>query len=84
MPSAGLVMLVIVFEQVGMGHLIGPGIAILFGVDRIIDMCRTSCNVTGDLMVATVVASREGDLLDEEEVERRLAKMRSAPIDENP
>ncbi|MCH7791121.1 MAG: dicarboxylate/amino acid:cation symporter [Planctomycetes bacterium] len=83
-PSAGLVMLVIVFEQVGMGHLIGPGIAILFGVDRIIDMCRTSCNVTGDLMVATVVASREGDLLDEEEVERRLAKMRSAPIDENP
>ena len=83
-PSAGLVMLVIVFEQVGMGHLIGAGIAILFGVDRIIDMCRTSCNVTGDLMVATVVASREGDLLDEDEVERRLEKMRSAPIDENP
>lgn len=83
-PSAGLVMLVIVFEQVGMGDLIGPGIAILFGVDRIIDMCRTACNVTGDLMVATVVASREGDLLSEDEVNAKLEAARNAPIDEHP
>ncbi len=83
-PSAGLVMLVIVFEQVGMGHLIGPGIAILFGVDRIIDMCRTSCNVTGDLMVATVVAAREGDLLSEDEARARFEALKNAPIDEHP
>ena len=35
------------------------GIAVILGVDRILDMCRTSVNVTGDCMVCTVVASAE-------------------------
>ena len=56
----------------------------MFGVDRIIDMCRTACNVTGDLMVATVVAAREGDLLSEDEVKARLEQAKNKPIDEHP
>ncbi|MCA9298173.1 MAG: dicarboxylate/amino acid:cation symporter [Phycisphaerales bacterium] len=79
-PSAGLIMLVIVLEQLKMGPQIAPGIAILFGVDRLLDMCRTTCNVTGDCMVATVVASSEGELLTEEDVAKRAAH----PIDEWP
>ena len=38
------------------------GIALIFGVDRILDMCRTATNVTGDAAVATVVAASEGQL----------------------
>jgi Na+/H+-dicarboxylate symporter len=38
------------------------GIALILGVDRILDMCRTVTNVTGDATVATVVASSEGQL----------------------
>ncbi|MDE0470354.1 MAG: cation:dicarboxylase symporter family transporter, partial [Ekhidna sp.] len=37
-------------------------IAIIFPVDRILDMCRTVVNVTGDATVATLVASTEGEL----------------------
>ncbi len=80
-PSAGLIMLVIVLEQVDMGEYIAPGIAILFGVDRLLDMCRTSCNVTGDCMVAAVVASSENELLTEEEVRERREK---ETFDEHP
>jgi DAACS family dicarboxylate/amino acid:cation (Na+ or H+) symporter len=36
------------------------GIAIVLGVDRILDMCRTVLNVTGDMVTATVVARAEG------------------------
>jgi len=65
-PGVGIVMLVIVLEAVGIPL---GGIAVILGVDRILDMCRTSCNVTGDCMVATVVAHTEGALLPEGEVE---------------
>ena len=58
-PSAGIVMLVIVLEAVGVPP---AGIALIFGVDRILDMCRTATNVTGDAAVATVVAASEGQL----------------------
>ena len=58
-PSAGIVMLVIVLEAVGVPS---AGIALIFGVDRILDMCRTATNVTGDAAVATVVAASEGQL----------------------
>lgn len=58
-PSAGIVMLVIVLESVGLPV---EGIALILGVDRILDMCRTSCNVTGDCMVAAVIGSTEGGL----------------------
>lgn len=58
-PGAGIVMLVIVLNSVGIP---AEGIALIFGVDRILDMCRTVVNVTGDAAVAVVVASSENEL----------------------
>jgi len=58
-PSAGLVMLIIVLESVGLNP---AWIAIVFPVDRILDMCRTVVNVTGDATVATIIAGTEGEL----------------------
>ena len=58
-PSAGLVMLIIVLESVGRNP---AWIAIIFPVDRILDMCRTVVNVTGDATVSTIIASTEGEL----------------------
>ncbi|TRZ45293.1 dicarboxylate/amino acid:cation symporter [Robertkochia solimangrovi] len=56
-PSAGLVMLIIVLQSVGLN----PGwIAIILPVDRILDMCRTVVNVTGDATVSSVIAKSEG------------------------
>ncbi len=84
-PSAGLIMLVIVLQQLGFDQAVmAGGIAILFGVDRILDMARTVCNITGDSMVATVVASSEGELLSEAEVRRRREQGEAAGLDEHP
>ncbi len=59
-PGVGLVMLIIVLQSVGMSpEVMASGIAIIFGVDRLLDMCRTACNVTGDCMVAAVVGFTE-------------------------
>lgn len=58
-PSAGLVMLIIVLQSVGLNPL---WIAIIFPVDRILDMCRTVVNVTGDVTVSTIIAKTEGEL----------------------
>ena len=58
-PSAGLIMLIIVLESVGLNP---AWIAIIFPVDRILDMCRTVVNVTGDAAVSTVIASSENRL----------------------
>jgi len=58
-PSAGLIMLIIVLESVGLNP---AWIAIIFPVDRILDMCRTVVNVTGDCAVAAIVANSEGQL----------------------
>lgn len=67
-PGVGLVMLIIVLQSVGMSpEIMASGIAIIFGVDRLLDMCRTACNVTGDCMVAAVVGATE------EETESRVA-----------
>ena len=52
-------MLIIILETVGVPS---AGIALILGVDRILDMCRTVTNVTGDASVATVVAATEGQL----------------------
>jgi len=61
-PGAGMVMLAIV-----LGHLDVPmeGIALIIGVDRLLDMCRTVVNVTGDAMVATVIGSKVENKLNE-------------------
>jgi len=63
-PGAGMIMLVIVLQTIpGMDdEAMATGIAVIFGVDRLLDMCRTTCNVTGDCMVAAVVAATEGEL----------------------
>lgn len=58
-PSAGLVMLILVLTSVGLDP---AWIAIIFPVDRILDMCRTVVNVTGDATVASIVAESEGEL----------------------
>lgn len=58
-PSAGLVMLIIVLGSV---ELNPAWIAIIFPVDRILDMCRTVVNVTGDATVSSIIAQSEGML----------------------
>lgn len=58
-PSAGLVMLIIVLESVGLNP---AWIAIIFPVDRILDMFRTVVNITGDSVVCTIIADGEGML----------------------
>jgi Na+/H+-dicarboxylate symporter len=58
-PGAGMVMLVIVLESVGIDP---AGIALIFGVDRILDMCRTAVNVTSDAVCATLIAKSENQL----------------------
>ncbi|MEZ5017410.1 MAG: dicarboxylate/amino acid:cation symporter [Flavipsychrobacter sp.] len=55
-PSAGLIMLIIVLQSVGLNP---AWIALIFPVDRILDMCRTVVNVTGDATVSTIVAGSE-------------------------
>ena len=55
-PSAGLIMLIIVLQSVGLNP---AWIAIIFPVDRILDMCRTVVNVTGDATVASIIATSE-------------------------
>ena len=66
-PSAGLVMLIIVLQSVGLNP---AWIGIILPVDRILDMCRTVVNVTGDATVSSVIAKGEGML--------RYDKMRSS------
>ena len=58
-PGAGIIMLVIILQTI---NVPAEGIALILGVDRILDMMRTVTNVTGDATVATVVASSEGQL----------------------
>lgn len=58
-PGAGLIMLSLVLTSVGLPL---EGVAIIAGIDRILDMARTSLNVVGDCAVAVVVAKSEGQL----------------------
>ncbi|HMQ00152.1 MAG TPA: dicarboxylate/amino acid:cation symporter [Cyclobacteriaceae bacterium] len=60
-PGAGIIMLIIVLEAVGLDP---AGLALILAVDRPLDMMRTVVNVTGDSTVAAVVASTEGELGD--------------------
>lgn len=64
-PSAGMVMLVIVLESIGFpAELLPIGLALIFAVDRPLDMCRTVVNVTGDATVSMLVAKSLGKLHD--------------------
>ena len=58
-PGAGIIMLVIILQAIGVPT---EGVALILGVDRILDMMRTATNVTGDLAVASAVAASEGQL----------------------
>tara|TARA_B100001121_G_C18552466_1_gene556194 strand:+ start:117 stop:527 length:411 start_codon:yes stop_codon:yes gene_type:complete len=58
-PGAGMVMLVIVLAQAGIPE---AGLALIFAIDRPLDMLRTTVNVTGDATVAMAVAASEGKL----------------------
>ncbi|SHE88074.1 dicarboxylate/amino acid:cation symporter [Caloramator proteoclasticus] len=58
-PGAGIVMLTMVLQQVGLPV---EGIALILPIDRILDMCRTVVNVTGDAVGTTIVANSEKEL----------------------
>jgi Na+/H+-dicarboxylate symporter len=58
-PGAGMVMLVIVLAQAGIPE---AGLALIFAVDRPLDMCRTTVNVTGDAAVSMIIAKTMGKL----------------------
>ncbi|GGF80814.1 dicarboxylate/amino acid:cation symporter [Alteromonas lipolytica] len=58
-PGVGLIMLAMVLQQV---NLPVEGIALIIGVDRLLDMTRTAVNITGDCTVATIIAKSEGEL----------------------
>ena len=58
-PAAGIIMLIIILESVGVPS---AGVALILGVDRILDMVRTTVNVTGDAAVAVSVAASENQL----------------------
>jgi Na+/H+-dicarboxylate symporter len=62
-PSAGIITLILVLQSVGLATQAAAGIALILGVDRILDMLRTAVNVTGDLSAAAFVARSEGELL---------------------
>ena len=58
-PGVGIIMLAMVLNQVGLPV---EGIAMLLGVDRLVDMIRTAVNITGDSVVTCIVAKSEGEM----------------------
>jgi Na+/H+-dicarboxylate symporter len=62
-PGSGMVSIVLVLQIAGLGELAPAGIAVVAGVDRILDMCRTAVNVTGNMVCAEYVARSEGEVL---------------------
>ena len=76
-PSAGIIILVLVLNSVGLGTQAAAGIALILGVDRILDMLRTAVNVTGDLTAASFVARTEGETLEPRPVDHAI-RMRKA------
>jgi Na+/H+-dicarboxylate symporter len=62
-PGAGLIMLVVVLETLGLpAESMAIGLALIFSVDRPLDMCRTIINITGDCMVALLIGKSLGKL----------------------
>jgi len=57
--GAGLVMLVVILKSAGLTE---EGIALIVGIDRIINMCRTTVNVLGDTVTSVIIAKSEGEL----------------------
>jgi Na+/H+-dicarboxylate symporter len=65
-PGAGAIMLMLVLESVGLkiesGGPVAMAYAMIFGIDALLDMGRTACNVTGDMAVTCVVAKTENEM----------------------
>ena len=61
-PGASLALMTVIFTAVGIPV---EGIGLVAGVDRILDMCRTTVNITGDSVGAAVIAKSEGEVLEE-------------------
>lgn len=63
-PSAGLITIAIVLNSIGQFNMdfLASGIALIWSIDRVLDMCRTVVNVMSSCTVATLVASSEGEL----------------------
>ena len=57
-PAGSLPVVAMILGMVGVPP---EGIGLVLGVDRLLDMCRTTLNVTGDLVAATVISAAEGD-----------------------
>jgi Na+/H+-dicarboxylate symporter len=70
-PGAGLIMLIVVLEAIGIP---AAGIALIMAPDRILDMFRTVVNITGDVVVAAVIASKEGEVLEGTETDAAPAE----------
>lgn len=60
-PGVGIIMLIIILNSVGVPE---QGIALILGIDRILDMCRTITNTTGDAAGAVIVANSENELIE--------------------
>lgn len=73
-PGVGLILLALVLQQV---NLPVEGIALIIGIDRLLDMTRTVVNVTGDSTVATIVAKTEGELDEDVYHDKSLALKKS-------
>jgi len=58
-PGVGIIMLAVILKSVGIPE---EGIALIIGVDRILDMCRTVTNITGDAAVAAAIATSENEI----------------------
>ena len=78
-PSVGLITLSMVFNSVGLPL---EGIALIMGIDRILDMTRTAVNITGDAVCTTIVAKRAGrmdtDVFNDPDAGRELDDMKAA------
>ncbi len=66
-PGVGIIMLIIILKSLGIPEI---GIALILGIDRILDMCRTVTNVTGDAVVCLAVAASENEL-NKPEIEKK-------------
>jgi Na+/H+-dicarboxylate symporter len=66
-PGVGLVMLAMVFQQVGLPV---AAIGVIYGVDRLLDMARTAVNVTGDAVISVIIARGENEF-DQQVFEKR-------------
>jgi len=73
-PGVGLILLALVLQQV---NLPVEGIALIIGIDRLLDMTRTVVNVTGDSTIATIVAKTEGELDEDVYNDRSLVSKKS-------